>query len=248
MDQLSGNTTEHPNGFVHHDWIKFDQDYIRYWTDCELDWYEKHKKDAYRGWAMGHVYETNYFPQSLAGTKVRSPGRYHRTFYENGKPDMKHLLQDTNESILPQYVRASISQVAKLSTIGTTSFPTASISHRLLHISSAGSQVRAHHRTGHSGKGGPLHGWKLDDGHESHRDPNMEIDMSPEGMKEVTWKYGGDEPCETRVLPEDKLGPFELKLLEKDQNFADKIMFSNNAWQWFKKRRPKASPRISHTF
>lgn len=95
-------------------------------------------------------------------------------------------------------------------------------------------------------KDGPLHGWRLDDGHDSHRNPNLEIDMSPGGMKEIAWMYEGSKPCGNKILPEDKLGRFERRFLQKDQEFAKQIEISNNGWVWFKKK-PKHSPRHSHT-
>ena len=196
---------------------------------------------------MGKVYDTVYFPQSLAGTRIRRPGRYHRTNYETGKAEMKHLLEDTQERIHSS-VRARIDLAGRaiepdwnqVFPRGLSIFPL--IVHYLRWITGR------HHSTYlPQRKYGPLFGWKLGDGHKSHLDPNMEIDMSPEGHRDIGWVYEGNEACVNKSMPEDKLGPYELKLLEKDQHFADQIMFSNNAWRWFKKK-PKHSPRHSHTF
>ena len=246
MDQLAGNTTAHPNGFEPHDWIKFDEDYIKFWENCELDWYEKHKKDDYRGWAMGYVYDTVYFPMSLIGTAVRGPGRYHRAFYETGKPDNKSLLEDTQER-MHSSVRARIDLGGRaVEPDWSQVFPNSlSILPWIKHY---WHQIRGNPPPTYQPhyEGGPLHGWKLDDGHNSHFDPNTEIDMSPIGQKQVQWVYEGDQPCGTKLMPEDKLGPFELKLLEKDQQFVEQIMVSNNAWKWFRRKLTHA-PKHSHT-
>ena len=250
MDQLAGNTTDHPDGFRPRDWIKFDVDYIKYWQGCELDWYEKHKFIDYKGWAMGHVYDSNTFPESLTGTRIRSPGRYHRTFYETGKSDMKHLLKDTNERIHAS-VRARIDLEGRsVEPDWNSVFPKGWNFRPLVGLFWRWLTGRGHESYKPQLKGGPLHGWKLDDGHRDHEHANMDIDMTPDGGKDVTWIYEGDQPCQNRVLPEDKLGPFELELLQKDQEFAEQIMLSNHTWKWFKRipRHAKRSPRVGHTW
>jgi len=95
-------------------------------------------------------------------------------------------------------------------------------------------------------KGRPLHRWKLDDGHRSHRHPNYDIDMSPDGLSEVKWVWEGDGKIPTKVMSEAKLGRYERLLLQKDESIADAVEFSNNGWHWFK--RTKSPPQHSRTF
>jgi hypothetical protein len=249
MDQLAGNTTKHPDGFQNRNWIKFDEKYLEYWQDCELDWYETHKKDEYKGWGMGYLYESCYFPQSLIGTRVRGPGRYHRTFYQTGKPDLSRPLVNTNESI-HSCVRARIDLAGReVEPDWSQVFPNGAEIRPLIGYFFRWLFGRAHRPYQPQRKGGPLHGWRLEDGHDSHFDPNMDIDMSPVASKEITWVYKGKDKIATKVMLEDRLGPFERRLLQKDQQLASKIMFSNNNWHFFKKG-PKGSPRprgASHT-
>jgi hypothetical protein len=246
MDQLAGNTSSHPSGFKPHDWIKFEEDYITFWRECEADWYDKHKKQEYKGWGMGYLYNNVYFPTSLTGTRTRAPGRYFRTVYETGKPDPQHLLENTNE-----HVHCSVRARMELGGRGVETdwnhvFPNSFsflpwLGYFFRRMTGRGPPPYTPTR-----KGSPLEGWRLDDGHETHVDPNMDIDMSPAGQKEINWVYNGKEPCGSRIMPEDKLGPIELKLLEKDKH-AEHIALSNNAWKWFM-RKLKGTPKHGHTF
>ena len=93
MDQLSGNSTAHPDERKPLDWIKFDEKYIDYWTETELNWYESHKKEENRGWAMGCVYNSNNFPQSLIGKKMRTPGRSHPIELADGQTEKGTLTE-----------------------------------------------------------------------------------------------------------------------------------------------------------
>ena len=58
MDQLSGHTRKHPDGFKPREWIKFDEDYQQFYEKEQLKVKEKKEYAPYRGWAMGHVYES----------------------------------------------------------------------------------------------------------------------------------------------------------------------------------------------
>ena len=103
--------------------------------------------------------------------------------------------------------------------------------------------------------GGPLQGWRLADGHDSHRLPNYNIDMSADGLKEIKWVFDGNANGKgdktVMPMPEAKLGPYERRLLQKDQELSKKIEFTNNGWQWFKKKVERAQhygtwPLASH--
>jgi uncharacterized protein (DUF2235 family) len=247
MDQLSGNTTKHPNGFVNSDWIQFDDDYLQQWEDCPRDPYEADDRQIYGGWSKGKVYDSCYFPMSLTGTTVRVPARYHGTFYENGKPDSKHLLEGTEERIHSS-VRARIDLGGRgIEADWNQVFPNGISFLPLIRwlwrkVTRQNPKPYQPQR-----KNGPLHQWKLADGHDSHREPNWDIDMSPVDSRQITWVYEGNDPCSTKVMLEDKLGPYEWKLLQRDQRFADQIMVSNNAWRWHV-RETRRGPRHGHTF
>jgi len=236
MDQLAGNTTEHPDGFVHHDWIKFDNEFVNQSYDCRLNYYSKHKLSAYKPWGRGKVYDSDTFPQSLAGQKMRVPGKYHRTVYETGISDPKHLLQDTNE-----YVHACVRVRIDLAGRGLEPDLDEGIGMSIPKLLS----FCWHQITGAVGprnlyqpqwkagrKGGPLRDWRLEDGHESHREPNLELCVKkPERCDGVRWVYEGSDKVEGRVMLEDRLGPYETLLLRKDKEVADQVLFTNNEWR-----------------
>ncbi|KAH9822804.1 putative alpha/beta hydrolase domain (DUF2235), partial [Teratosphaeria destructans] len=250
MDRMSGNMLEGEDRakFQHHDWIQFDEEYIKWWYDCQLDWYEKHKEDQYKGWARGKVYDSNTFPSSLAGTRCRGPGRNFRTFYESGRTDFSQALKNTNEAIHSS-VRARIDMGGRgvetnwdrvLGFGGYNVVPLIKALWRAI-------TRQTHLVYQPQRKGGPLHGWKLDDGHKSHLDPNYDIDMSPDGLKEIQWIWDGEGANAEKRMPEAKLGKYERILLQKDETLAEKVEFTNNGWHWFKK--PAAiPPRHGRTF
>ncbi|KAK5128969.1 hypothetical protein LTR85_000302 [Meristemomyces frigidus] len=255
MDHLAGHTMEHPEDFQHHDWIHFDEDYINYWYDSSSDWYEKHKEEHYKGWARGKVYESNTFPQSLAGHRTRAPGQYHGTFYESGKTDPDRLLEHTNEQIHSS-VRARMDMGARgVEPDWSQVFPHGWELRPLFvwlwrKITGRGQRVYQPEN-----KGGPLHGWKLIDGHTSHANPNWELNMSPvdsrpAGLEEIHWVFQGVGKAATQSPPktmaEAKLGRYECMLLEKDQKMAKKVEFTNNRWRWF--RADGVRPAHGRTF
>jgi uncharacterized protein (DUF2235 family) len=245
MDQLAGNTTHHPDGFEHRDWIKFDDDYLSQWTDCDQDPSEKTTRNIYKGWAMGKLYNSCYFPTSLGGTRTREPGRYHGTFYETGKVDSGRLLERTEERMHAS-VRARIDLGGRdVETDWNQVFPNGMSVWPLIvyywrRLTRRAPKLYRPH------KSGPLKGWKLLDGHESHKEPNYNIDMSPVESRQIKWIYSGSEPSSSKSMLEDKLGPFELQLLQRDQRFADQLMVSNNRWNWSINTR-QHSPRRGHT-
>ncbi|KAK3072975.1 hypothetical protein LTR53_005835 [Teratosphaeriaceae sp. CCFEE 6253] len=245
MDRLAGNMLEKREEFHHHEWIKFDDDYIDHWYDCQLDWLDKHREEPHRGWARGKVYDSCTFPQSLAGHKTRTPGRYHGTFYETGKTDPDRLLEDTREHVHSS-VRARLDLGGRcVEADESQTFP-------------KGWEIRPlfatvwRWLTGQRLKtylphvnGGPLEGWQLIDNHASHDAPNYDIATTPGKLQNVHWRSTGTAKTLGTEMPESKLGDYEMKLLQKDEALAKKMEFSNNGWQWFK--RPKNPPQHGHT-
>ncbi|KAK5163487.1 uncharacterized protein LTR77_010669 [Saxophila tyrrhenica] len=246
MDQLSGNTSKHPHGYVARDWIKFDDDYL--WTSVgseDPDTSPAH--GPYRGWSKGKVYDTVYFPMSLTGTTVRAPARYHGTFWETGKPDGKRLLESTQEHVHSS-VRARIDLGGRgIEPDWNQVFPNGLGITPWLVLAWRKLTGRPPKPYQPQRKGGPLHGWRLEDGHVSHREPNWDIDMSPVESRKISWVYEGEDQSCTRTMLEDKLGPYELKLLQRDQKFAEQIMVSNDEWRWTVKETGRP-PKRGHTF
>lgn len=245
MDQLSGNSTTHPDDRKPLDWIKFDDGYIDDWTTSELAWQELRKPDPYRGWAMGRVYDSNNFPQSLIGTQTRAPGRSHPMDWRTGKPLAHRLLRDTNE-----YVHASVRARVDLGGAGIEPDWAAALPHgpglmpwiRHLWRRVTGSRAPAYRP---HAPGGPLADWRLEDGHAAHAHPNLDIDLA--GQREVRWVYTGAEACEVKVMPEDRLGPFELRLLRRDQEMAGRVMRRSGVLSWRREGSRGRSPRPSRT-
>ncbi|KAI6793322.1 hypothetical protein KC361_g6222 [Hortaea werneckii] len=230
--------------FRHRDWIHFDDELLDTWYDCASDWVEDHKDPSYKGWARGKIYDSNTFPQSLAGQKTRLPGRYHGTFYESGNEDPHRLLEDTNEYIHSS-VRARIdmggngveADSKKVFPSGLGLAPLLTSLWRRL-TGRTVSTYQPHLRKQ------PLHGWQLQDGHKSHDEPNWDIDMSPEGSAhEVTWIFEGDGRVAKRTMPEARLGRYERYLLQKDQELTDKIEFTNAGWKWTMKEEERPQKR-----
>lgn len=241
MDQLSGNTMEHPEDFTHHDWIQFDEELLKAWYDCSSDWAEEHKDPIYKGWARGKVYDSCTFPQSLAGQKTRTPGRYHGTFYESGDVDPRRLLENTNEHIHSS-VRARIDVGGRdVEPESSPGFPL-SIFSRLWHYFS-GRKASAYEPQRSTQ---PLAGWRLEDGHASHGHPNWNIDMSPNGTQhEIKWVFEGDGKVAKKSMPEAKLGRYERILLQNDEKLADKMESTNKGLKGFfnEEDRPKERGR-----
>jgi len=250
MDHLSGNTMKQPDQFKYRDWIQFDDEYIEKRLNRESDWYDKQRKEPYMGWARGKVYDSNTFPQSLAGQRTRSPGLCYGTFYENGKEDKNRMLNDTNEFIHSS-VRARIDMGGRgVEPDWSQVFPHGWDFRPLL---TCFWQWLTNRKPGtyqpQREKGGPLYGWRLDDGHNSHRAPNYNIEMSPDGLQEIKWVFEGSVKSKGKgrvmPMPEAKLGPYERALLQKDKKLSEMMEFTNNGWHWFKKNveRPQQHGR-----
>ncbi|GIZ36847.1 hypothetical protein CKM354_000031300 [Cercospora kikuchii] len=247
MDQLSGNTRAPSKKFDPLDWIKFDDEFIDSCFRQTSNYYATARcGDDYRGWAMGKVYDSNTFPQSLTGAKVRTPGRYEKTNYDTGK-ETGQPLQHTNEYIHSS-VRARIDLAGRGVEAQVWYQRILSVVYRLITFSKAAKLYNPQRARGWIAAGGPLMGWNLLDGHASHAEPNMSIDMSPGGIKEVHWEYKGKGESSARKMKEDVFAErgYEERLLLHDQEVANKIIYSNNKWQWFKK--PKPAWHLSKTF
>ncbi|KAK5138546.1 hypothetical protein LTR08_000134 [Meristemomyces frigidus] len=229
MDQLSGNSMDHSEDFRACDWLQFDDDYAAASYDCASNWREQHKKAPYVGWGRGKVYDSNTFLQTLLGQKTRVPGQYHRTIYRTGKTSLNTpLLDHTNEQIHSS-VRARIDMGAR----GIEPEPIFVWLWR--QVTGRGPRLYQPQR-----RDGPLHDWRLVDGHPSHHNPNWDLNMSPGGLEEIQWVFKGNGEVASRIMPEAKLGKYERLLLAKDQKIAKKMEFTNNRWHWFveEDRRP----------
>lgn len=233
MDQLSGNTRDLSKPFEPLDWIKFDRDAIDICFKHTSRFYQMQEPDGdvYKGWAMGKVYNSNTFPQSLIGSAIRTPGLYRETDYETGKY-IDEYLQTTNE-----YIHSSVR--ARMDLGGREVEPKTAYQTFLRWLWRALTFQPKHNpyspqrpRKGLAGAG-PLHDWKLVDGHESHQRPNLNIDMTPGGIKQVHWEYVGKAKPTTKVMKEDVFAAhgYEEQLLLHDQDKANKIIYSNNKWQ-----------------
>ncbi|TKA67742.1 hypothetical protein B0A55_07786 [Friedmanniomyces simplex] len=245
MDRLAGNMLERREDFRCHDWIRFDDEYVERWCHCQLDWLEKHHEEQHKGWARGKVYDSCTFPQSLAGHRTRTPGRYHGTFYETGKTDPQRLLTDTQEHIHSS-VRARMDLGGRgVEADESQTFPSGWEIRPLFAAAwrwLTGAKVLTYLP---QIKGGPLHGWQLEDNHAQHDASNYDIAMSPGGLVDVHWEYKGRGGVVDAKMPEAKLGEYEMKFLQKDEGLARKMEFSNNGWRWFK--RPKNPPQHGRT-
>ena len=243
MDQMGGHMIPSDKEYRDLDWIHFEDDNIEHYYELQVREYREKKE--FRGWAMGKVYDSLTFPQSLAGSKVRKPGRYHRTFYDTGKTDEKTLLHDTCE-----YIHASVRARVDLGGNGMEpdwdqAFPRGMnfqpwfhwLYMKITRTSLAPYQPQR--------PKGPLEGWELQDGHKSHDQPNREL--SADRGQPVKWIWKGKAAeVEKTWLEEDKLGPFERMLLSKDKN-ATKVEVTNEG---LVKRITKAYRefRHAHTF
>ncbi|WPH03560.1 Hypothetical protein R9X50_00644100 [Acrodontium crateriforme] len=232
MDQLAGHTRPSDQEFYHVDWIKFDEDFVNAANVRQMKWDATHKPEQYRGWGRGKVYDSLTFPQNLAGKKNRSPGRYHRTFYDTGNTDPVNFLSNTHE-----YIHASVR--ARIDLGGRGLEPDndeKSISNIVLGAVKKTWNLIARKSQDlylPQNPDGPLYGWKLDDGHKSHDEPNLDIDTTAPTDNEsvIRWVYDGSEKIPVRVMEEDRLGKFERILLEKDPELAKKIIFTNDGWK-----------------
>jgi hypothetical protein len=231
MDQLSGSTRSSSKDFDPLDWIKFDEEYIHRIMNWTTRWYAQQPDgDHYKGWAMGKVYNSNSFPQSLAGAVTRTPGLYRETDYATGKYKDEYLRR-TNE-----YIHSSVR--ARVDLAGREVEPKTKVGEilrriwRTITFQQQLKSYRPQRRRGTFHGAGPLHGWQLMDGHDTHGEPNLEFERRPGGIKAVHWRYEGEMNAPNRFMKEDVFakGGFEEKLLLRDGAVAGKIVFANDMW------------------
>lgn len=250
MDQMTGNTRNTAKPFEPLDWIKFDNAFINTCFMQTSNFYRTATHgNEYKGWGMGKVYDSNTFPQSLTGAKVRTPGKYQKSDYHTGKftgVPLENTCEYIHSSTRARIDLAGRPVEPKKWTQGVVGFIWRLITFQKKRTSYH--PQRAPKGAGYISQGGPLHGWKLIDGHESHGQPNMQIDMSPGGINQVHWEYTGPDRTSAKTIKEDIFAEkgYEERLLLHDQEIANKIIFSNNKWQWFK--TPQQEHRLSKTF
>ncbi|KAF2717279.1 hypothetical protein K431DRAFT_288659 [Polychaeton citri CBS 116435] len=231
MDQLAGNTRDQTVEFDDLDWIRFDDDLVEHFYDLRMQYYDRHNN--YQPWALGKLYDSLRFPQSLLGARVRHPGGYYRTFYETGNQDERHPLQNTQE-----YMHASVR--VRMDLGGTAVEPD------WQHVFPRGLGLKplfqlAWHKIQRkpfpasyrpTRCRGPMEGWTLVDGHKSHAAPNMDLNANGQSghapAHEVKWVYEGNDPEQKgKVILEDKLGRYERMMLQFDRPLAYKVETSN---------------------
>jgi uncharacterized protein (DUF2235 family) len=216
MDQLAGHTRPAEKDFHALDWIQFDDNYIKNFRHLQVDQYNQSDKPApsFRGWAKGRVYDSLTFPQSLAGQRVRTPGRYCRADYNTGVLTTE-LMRNTQE-----YVHASVRYRidvggSPLESNWDSAFPRGLDFQPYIQWLSRKISTSTRTRTYlPTTKKGPLHRWKLVDGHAGHDVPNG----VPEGLvTPAKWVWEGKSKVDKREMPEDRLGPYEMELKDMDR-------------------------------
>ena len=230
MDQLSGahvpEAARDPR-----DWIAFDQDYIDLCFKHATNYYNSQPDGAvYRGWGMGKLFNSCTFPQSLAGKRVRTPGRYHETDYDTGNYTSQ-LLENTHEHIHAS-VRVRIARAGR--GVEPSKFYQKALIWlwRLLTFQHTPSRYDPTARKTLFSRAGPLFGWALQDAASAKADPRVDAPANgtqpPAAEQPITWQYHGKDtrPDSITVLPEDTFAPggFEQRLLQHDQE-AERQVF-----------------------
>jgi len=227
MDQLAGHTRPAEKEYSALDWIQFDDSYIKNFRHLQIDQYQQSDNPApsFRGWAKGRVYDSLAFPQSLAGQRVRAPGRYCRADYDTGILTT-NLMRNTHE-----YVHASVRY--RIDVGGTPlesnwdkAFPRG-LSFQP-YFQWLGRKISPNTRTPTylpDRKKGPLHRWKLVDGHADHEVPHG----VPDGvMKPAKWVWEGTSKVDKPEMQEDLLGPYEMQLKDMDKEARGVLEVSPN--------------------
>ena len=227
MDQLAGHTRPAEKDYQALDWIQFDDNYIKNFNRLQVEQYQQSEKPApsHRGWAKGRVYDSLTFPQSLAGQRVRAPGRYCRANYATGDLTTE-LMHNTHE-----YVHASVRYRidiggSPLESNWDKAFPRGlSFQPYIQWLSrKITPQTRTPTYLPDRNKG-PLNRWKLVDGHADHDEPNG----VPDGLtKPAKWVWTGDSKVDRSELPEDVLGPYEMELKDFDREARGVLEVSSN--------------------
>lgn len=226
MDQLSGDEHRSSESYDQSKWIEFEDNYIRGQQSENLDWYKENSQPI-REWGLGGIFDSFTFPQCLAGHTIRTPGRYHKMDPVTGSFMRNRLLENTNE-----YIHASVrarkefhgrglEDSDKEGTVWT--FVTRLIRKMM------GQDQKLYDPPA-------LHGWRLRDVHGYH-DPSS-VNGSKSDQKGVSgmtdsrrpwWEWEGrdDHVAALKQLPEDRLGTYDLQLLERFPDEAEDIKASN---------------------
>lgn len=234
MDQLAGNSRDTSEEFSALDWIQFHPDAIDLCVKHTSRYFitQGRSSDEYKGWAMGKVYNSNTFPQSLMGSVVRTPGLYRETNYKTGKYIDEYLTK-TNEYIHSS-VRARI-DLGGREVEAETMFQTVLRSlWRSITLQSKRDTYSPHRPRKGLAAAGPLSDWKLVDGHSSHKASNFDLDMTPGDLQQIYWEYVGKAEPVAKIMKEDVFaaqGFEEQLLLLHDQYQAEEIIYTNNKWQ-----------------
>lgn len=208
MDQLSGESIKSTDDsqFDRKDWIEFYDEYLETQQTLNEAWYEEHPPA--RGWALGRIYDSFTFPQSLAGRVVRTPGRYRVTNPLTGIQKKGVLMRDTQE-----FIHASVR--ARIDLGGTDAEPKPSSWSRVIQwlrrlIGREGKRLY---------KPEALRGWELHDGHKQHNGCSINAQLTTGGdggvMRVPWWEWRGKDKQvpQGHIMNEDVLGKFELQLV-----------------------------------
>lgn len=222
MDQLAGHTRAPSKPFHHLDWIQFDDTYITAFHRLQVDQYQQSDlpPPSPRGWAKARVYDSLTFPQSLAGARTRAPGRYCRADPDSGDLTAQ-LMRNTHEHVHASVRYRIDAGAAPLESDWSQAFPRG-LSFQP-YVQWLARKLTPNTRTPTylpDRVKGPLHGWRLVDGHASHEAPNG----VPGGVvKPAKWVWQGTEPVDCKEMPEDVLGPYEVALKDFDREARGKL-------------------------
>lgn len=200
-------------------WIDFTPGYMKEQRRLHEDYYANLKPAESRGWALGKVYNSATFPTVLAGTAHRTPLLYYGTNYLTGRKNSEPL-RNTNEHIHAS-VRMRIEMEGKGTNDKGSYYPAGLVDWEL----QDGSEFSDTPKTSRSANS------STDQLHHSHHAPATPV--SAEDLhKKICWVYRGKNPAgyhdpETKknpkVMYEDKLGKFELELLNLDPVARQKV-------------------------
>lgn len=236
MDHLAGHVLPEGKEFNALDWIKFDDKYIEDVYTQRVQRYNlkvaQHRAfTPFRGWALGAIYDSFTFPQTLIGKRVRTPGQYNFTSYITGREDPRRPLRNTNE-LIHASVRARIDLGGRAPEPKWDELvPVLPLLQKAWYTVTGRLRGRYWPRYDPQARGQPLHDWELIDGHADHKQIHVDADVEstePETGK-VVWKYSGSKRTGHKELPEDRLGKYELMLLSKDKNRED-IVVDDSGW------------------
>jgi len=227
MDQLSGDEHKTSDSYDLSKWIEFEDDYIKEQQTQNIDWYKANKQPI-RKWGLGGVFDSFTFPQSLAGYIVRRPGRYHRMNAKTGHFVKDELLENTNERIHASVRARKVFRGRGLEEAGKGNIIWSFFMGLVR-------KVTGHDQAVYNPPA--LHGWRLHDVHEYHdqrfadgsKVPHVDVSGGTES-RTPWWEWEGTDSHVARgtKLQEDRLGRYELQLLEKFPDEAREIEASNS--------------------